>query len=74
MDTSAWVTWPERPKGAKDKGPQKLTREVDQKLGPGGPPKLLVKIINNDKKTQEEADIASMNWKINIEEIQMPDR
>ena len=23
---------------------------------------------------QEEADIASMNWKINIEEILMPDR
>ena len=29
---------------------------------------------NNNGKTQEEADIASMNWKINIEEIQMPDR
>ena len=29
---------------------------------------------NNNGRTQEEADIASMNWKINIEEIQMPDR
>ena len=30
--------------------------------------------LDNDGRTQEEADIASMNWKINIEEIQMPDR
>ena len=42
MDISVWVTWPERPKGAKDEV-KEARRAADLKLGPGGPPKLLVK-------------------------------
>ena len=38
------VTRPERPKGAKDEVKQ-ARRAADWKLGPGGPPKLLV--LNN---------------------------
>ena len=41
MDISAWVTLPERPKGAKDEV-KEARRAVDWKLGLGGPPKLLV--------------------------------
>ena len=41
MDTSAWVTRPERPKGAKDEV-REARRAADWKLGPEGPPKLLV--------------------------------
>ena len=41
MDTSAWVTRPERPKGAKDEV-KDAGRVADKKLGPGGPPILLV--------------------------------
>ena len=43
MDTSAWVTRPERPKGAKDEV-KEARRAADEKFGPGGPPKLLVYI------------------------------
>ena len=41
MDTSGWVTRPERPKGAKDEV-KEARRATDKKLGPGEPPKLLV--------------------------------
>ena len=41
MDTSVWVTRPERPTGAKDEV-KEAQRATDLKLGPGGPPKLLV--------------------------------
>ena len=36
MYTSAWVTLPERPKGAKDEV-KEARRATDKKLGPGGP-------------------------------------
>ena len=36
-----WVTRPERPKGAKDEV-KEARRATDLKLGPGGPPKLLI--------------------------------
>ena len=41
MDTSVWVTRPERPTGAKDEV-KEAQRATDLKLGPGGPPKLLI--------------------------------
>ena len=44
--TGAWVTRPERPKGAKDEV-KPAQRAADQKLGPGGPPKLLVDYNDN---------------------------
>ena len=43
-DTSAWGTRPERPKGVKDEV-KEARRAANWKLGPRGPPKLLVNNI-----------------------------